>query len=60
MVLAVGIANVLEQGTEIHYSQFKSLVNDNRVSDVGHHGRSDSRELSHEAKAVVPFYGRSA
>jgi cell division protease FtsH len=56
MVLAGGIANVLEQGTEIHYSQFKSLVNDNRVSDVVITADRIRGNYQNEAKAVVPFY----
>ena len=56
MVLAGGIANVLEQGTEIHYSQFKSLVSDNRVSDVVITADRIRGNYQNEAKAVVPFY----
>jgi cell division protease FtsH len=56
MLLAGGVANVLEQGTEIQYSQFKSLVSDNRVSNVVITADRIRGEYQNEAKAVVPFY----
>jgi cell division protease FtsH len=55
MVIATGIINVVTEAGEIQYSQFKTLVNEGRVSSIVITADRIRGEYQNPTNAVVPF-----
>jgi cell division protease FtsH len=56
LVIVNGLAAVVGQGEEIQYSQFKTLVNEGRVTDVVITTDRIRGQYQTAAKSVVPFH----
>ena len=51
-----GVSSFLGQGQEIQYSQFKTLVNESRVSDLVFSTDTIRGNYQNENNSIVPFY----